>query len=223
MKVSLSVLGLYAASVYATTSNPHLEHNTSPSTAFALPNSPKFSMYGPMSLQTCEPGSMCELSNVIGYCNARPSQQATVLGASQCVKALRSKRPEEPIHLVGTKTQRVEEYTSRDKSLQSVTTVVGVRSPHSLGTTTVTRLLLAKIVEGAVAGCRRPDCKGGRCPMSFVSAELDGNVEVWVWGEKDETEWEPAAKLGPSAGVMGGKANKNGHLDDHEIRPVKDL
>lgn len=219
MKVLLSALGLYGAFVHATTSNLHLEHDSSPITVVGLLGFSTLDQPELTALSTCAPGSTCQLSNVMGYCNARPSQQATVLGASQCVKALRSKHPDQPIALSGTKTHRVEEYTSRDKSLESVTTVLGVRSPNGLGKT-VSRGMVARMVEATVIGCRRPGCRGGRCPMSIVSSELGGNVEVWIWGEKEE--WEPEAKLGPSAGVMGTKGHKDGDLEEQEVTPVKE-
>lgn len=214
MKVSLSVLGLFAASAHATTSNPHPEDDASQITVLGLLGASMF------DTPSCAPGSTYELSNSMGYCNARPSQQATVLGANQCMRALRNKRPDDLITLTGTKTRRVEEYTSRDKSLENVITVLGVRSANGLGKT-VSRRMVANMVDAVVAGCIRPDCEGGRCPMSVVSAELDGNVEVWIWGERDEAEWEPEAKLGPSAAVTGDKGYENGYLKGRKVRAIK--
>lgn len=216
MKVSLSVLGFFAASVHATTSNPHPEDDAAQITVLGLLAASMF------DTPICVPGSTCELPNFMGYCNARPSQQATVLGATQCMRALRNKRPEDLIALTGTKTQRVEDYTSRDKSLGNIITVLGVRSANGLGKT-VSRRTVAKMVDAVVAGCIRPDCEGGRCPISVVSAELDGNVEVWIWGERDEVEWEPEAKLGPSAAVTGDKMYGNGYSGGRKVRAIKSL
>lgn len=201
MKIRLAVLGFYVAALHAMTSNLHLEHDASPITPFKLTSSTS-SRPDLMGKLHCEPGSICEPSNVVGYCNVRPSQQATVLGASKCVESLLRKRPKKPITLAGSRIKRLEKYTSRNKALESVATFVGVWSPNGLGKK-VSREVVARMIEDAVQGCRRPDCKGGRCPMSVVSADMDGTLEVWIWGESDNVEWRPEANLRPSAAVVG--------------------
>ena len=104
------------------------------------------------------------------------------------------------IVLVGTAVHRVEERIVRDKSLEDVTAVLGVRSPNGRGGN-VTRSRVARMLGPALERCRPPACAGPRCALSVAVADPDGSVEVRVWGEKGGVEWEPVARLGPSPSV----------------------